>query len=815
MNTASARAPNSAVRIYRVGDLRVDVGQQRVTREGAEVPLPKLSFELLLALIRTAPDIISNDELMALVWPGLVVSPETVSQRIKLLRDALSDDPRIPRYIAGLRGRGYRLIGPVADATFEHTDGSVQSDSGSAMQQSLSPARTASETKTEPKPATIGPRRPVRLRAWIFPALAGLGVTVLLVAGILSQRRPAVAPSSVLPTSVTVEGLPPRSVAVLPFANMSVEKSNDYIGLGLAEMVLNRLSEVPELLVIARTSSFTFRDKNVDAREIAHKLNARYLIEGSVQRVGPRLRVGAQLIDAQTGRQFKAMRFDRDFADIFKVQDEIAEQVAAALEVGLGGLDTHQPDPARNVKFDAYLAYLQGRALLNHWRVSDSAAAIERFSRAIAIDPSFAAAYVGLAQAHYQTTNLEEKIDPEMLPEPAELVDKALALDDTLGEAYIMRAQLKIGRDRAGAEADFRKGLALSPSYGAGYAIFADALSDWNRPQEALQMIDRAIVIDPLVPRHPYLKAVYVFGEAMDRYPIDAAGLNEAKALMLRVLEIDPNFSPALVRLAAWRWEGDSETAEAIKLIEQALRFDPDRPWIRLQLSQMYLDVGDLIAAEDVISESKGTAPSGLIASAVYRGDWRTADELAYAKPKAQLYDWSSLFAIVAIQDYALKTGKLDRAIKYLYQAYELHIGHEMDGPLGDALGLTLVLLLQKKGDKAAAHTLMNEITQLCAHHPDYFYMCAVGHLLAGEREAALDSARKASEQPGGLPQYWWYLFDRDPILADIRSDPRFQAIVSSQRDLAARQRTLLEQMRAKGEVPARDSVPVREATSR
>jgi TolB-like protein/DNA-binding winged helix-turn-helix (wHTH) protein len=810
MNTASPRAPNAAVRIYRVGDLRVDVGQQRVTREDAEISLPKLSFDLLLALIRAAPDLISNDELMALVWPGLVVSPETISQRIKLLRDALSDDPRNPRYIAGLRGRGYRLIGPVADGALEHAERIVHSAPGSDTQQPVSPAASASETKSEPEPVTVDPRRgarAVRLRAWILLALAGVGLTVLLVAGIFSQRRPTVAPSGALPTSVTVEELPPRSVAVLPFANMSVEQSDDYIGLGLAEMVLNRLSGVPELLVIARTSSFAFRDKNLDAREIAHKLNARYLIEGSVQRVGPRMRVGAQLIDAQTGQQFKAMQFDRDFADIFKVQDEIAEQVAAALEVSLGGLDTHRPDRARNVKFEAYLAYLQGRALLNHWRVSESAAAIEGFSRAITIDPSFAAAYAGLAQAQFQTTWLDGKYDPRTLREAAMLVDKALALDGTLGEAYIMRAQLRDDeRDRAGAEANFRKGLTLSPSYGAGYAIFAEALYDWKRPQEAMQMIDRAILVDPLVPRHQYLKALYVGDQ--DRF-------NEAEALMLRVLEIDPNFSPALVRLAAWRWAWYGQTAEAIKLIERALRLDPEHRWIRLQLCDMYLDVGDLVAAENVISGSKATAPSGLIAPAVYRGDWRTAGELAYARPKGQLKDVASMLAIFAIQDYALKTGEFDRAIKYLYQAYDLRIGHEMDY---EVAGIALGLLLQKKGDKAAAHTLMNEIAQTCGHASDpfdNFYVCAVGHAFAGEREAALDSARKASDQPGGLPQYWWYLFDRGPILADIRSDPRFQAIVRSQRDLAARQRTLLDQMRTKGEVPARLSGAVPGATSR
>jgi TolB-like protein/DNA-binding winged helix-turn-helix (wHTH) protein/Tfp pilus assembly protein PilF len=779
--------------------LCVDVGRQRVTREDSEVPLPKLSFDMLLVLIHAAPDIVSNDELMLRVWPGLIVSPETVNQRIKLLRDALGDDARNPRYIAGLRGRGYRLIGPVADAALDQPAPITQAEAGSLVQQSMSPATTDSEPNVELAPATTGSGpRFVRRRAWSFLALAGVGLAVLVVvAGILGQRRSAVAPPSVSQTSVTVEGLPTRSVAVLPFENMSVEQSDDYIGLGLAEMVLNRLSAVPALLVIARTSSFGLRGKNVDAREVGRKLNARYLVEGSVQRVGQRLRVAAQLVDAQSGQQFKALQFDRDFADIFKVQDEIADQVGAALEVSLGGLDTHRPDQARNVKFDAYLAYLQGRELLAHWRVADSAPAIESFSRAIAIDPNFAAAYTGLAQAQLQSTALEGKYDPVTLAHAATLVDKALALDGNLGEGYVLRAQLEAQRgDVAGAEADFRKGLKLSPSFGAGYASFAEVLIEWNRPEEALQMLDRAILVDPLAPRHYYLRALFL------SFREDTGSMNEAEALMLRVLEIDPNFSPALTRLASWRWEVYGQTAEAIKLIERALRLDPNHPWIRLQLCEMYLDIGDLIAAESVVAERKDLAPSGLIAPAFYRGDWRTAGDLAYARPKGQLNDVNEVLAIFAIRDYALRTGGFDRAIKYLYQTYDLRIGHELDAEGNGFVGVSLAVLLQKKGDKAAAHTLINEMAQKCQRLGTY-RLCGARHALAGEREAAIDWLRKLSVSQEYLP-YWWYLIGRDPIWADMHSDPRFQAIASSLRDRAARQRALLEQMRTNGDVPAR-----------
>jgi len=787
MNIGPPAASNSAARSYRVGDLHIDVGQQRVMRADAEISLPKLSFDLLLVLIRAAPDIISIDELMSRVWPGLVVSPETVSQRVKLLRDALGDDPRNPRYIAGLRGRGYRLIGAISDGA---------------------PPDTAPGPEHKSAPATIEPTPAVRLVRWRTPmiALVGAGLLALIIAGVLGHRGPPAAPVHHPPTSVVVEGLSTRSVAVLPFENMSADASDDYIGLGLAEMVLNRLSDVPELLVIARSSSFAFRGRNVDAREVGRKLNARYLVEGSVQRVGRRLRVSAHLVDTASGRQFNPLQFDRDIADLFKVQDEIAGQVVADLEVSIGGLDTHRPEQARNVKFDAYLAYLQGRAFLESWRMADSAPAIERFSQAIAIDPGFAAAYAQLARAKFQATFLEGKFDPRALPEAKALVDKALALDSDLGEAYIMRAQLNIDRDPAAAEADFRKGLALSPSYGAGYASFAEALEGWHRPKEALEMIDRAILVDPLVPRPYYLKALFV---AMRD---DAGSMHEAEALMLRVLEIDPNFSPALTRLANWQWEEYGQTADAIKLIERALRLDPDRPWIRLQLSNMYLDVGDIGAAEDVISGHAGMAPSALIAPTLRRGDWRKAGQLAYARPKDQLHDDSEMLAVWAIRDYALKSGELDRAIKYLNQVYDLHPNQPVVAGKNGFVFTSLALLLQKKGDQVAAQKLVNGMTQACRASGNPV-VCATAHALAGEREAALESLHKTVTVEGHMP-FWWYTIDRAPQWDAMRSDPAFQTIAEGLRNGAAQQRALLEQMRSKGEVPARASSTLTAAPS-
>jgi predicted Zn-dependent protease len=256
--------------------------------------------------------------------------------------------------------------------------------------------------------------------------------------------------------------------------------------------------------------------------------------------------------------------------------------------------------------------------------------------------------------------------------------------------------------------------------------------------------------------------------------------------------------------LASWQWEEYGQTAEAIKLIERALRLDPERAWIRMQLSFMYLDVGDVGAAENVISGHAGMAPSGLIAPALRRGDWRKAGQLAYARPEGQLHDDSEMLAVWAIRDYALKSGELDRAIKYLDQVYDLHPNQPVVAGENGFVFASLALLLRKKGDQVAAQKLVNGMTQACraSGRP---VMCATAHALAGEREAALESLHKTVTVEGHI-SFWWYTIDRAPQWDAMRSDPAFQTIAEGLRNDAAQQRALLEQMRSKGDVPTRSS---------
>jgi TolB-like protein/DNA-binding winged helix-turn-helix (wHTH) protein/Tfp pilus assembly protein PilF len=749
---------------FRVGDLTIDLGSQRVTRGGDEISLPKLSFDLLLALTRAAPNVVSIDGLMHEVWPNLVVSPETVSQRVKLVRDALGDNPHAPRYIEGLRGRGYRMIAPVlrvASATPEQGDASVSA------------------------PDLAQPRSSARVWHWI-PA-AALATIVLAAAAttfMVTRMRESARETPATPSSVTVSALPEHTVAVLPFANLSSDAQDEFVALGIAEGVLHRLAGVRDLTLIARTSSFSFRDKPADAREIGLKLNARYLVEGSVQRRENRLRVSAQLIDAATGVQVWSLRFDRTIDDIFAVEDEISQSVAGALEVSL----TQRVHPFARFGTDAYLAFLRGKALVATRKVADAERAIAHFSRAIELAPDFAAAYAALADAHMHLASLASGTDSAIRAAAQDrsqpLLTRALQLDESLGEAYITRGNVKqLNGDAKGAEADYRKGLALSPNDGVGHERFADFLSELKRFEEALVEIDRARLIDPLSPRNHYMKAMILR---------DTHGpLAEREALFLQALRVAPDFHPALARLAVLRG-AQGRLAEAVALAEQAVAIDPRAPWILTRPVHFYLELGDVEAARRFAAEQAESARAALwLPICLFERQPERAAEILRAHPERWSDPLSEDVEAYVIRDAALLSGRLANAKNELAP---------LEGEDGAIKTIARAQVSLAAGDRREAERLARKVLDLDTQ-PVRITAQAIAFAILGQHDAAIDRLEQIFEQDGIR---WWYTFERERAFESLHSNPRFQALAAKARAHAAAQRKLLEQMRERGEVPRR-----------
>ena len=460
--------------LFFVGDLHVDVGQQRVTRAGIKITLPDLSFQLLLALIRVAPNVLSNDLLMARVWPGLIVSPETVAKRVNLLREALGDDAKDPRYIAGVRNRGYRLVAAVSPAVrpAPPVEDPLPAPVVVARPNVLLTGDTAA---TELRTVSTKPR-------WIWWLVLPVLVAAIFVIAIGVRRadRGHTAGVQPIPQNPLLEtaaiGARARTVAVLPFDNISADAADAYLAQGLPEMILNRLSRMEGLSVIARNSSFALPTKNIDSSEIGRRLNSGFLIGGSVQRETDRLRVAVHLVDTAAGTLIWSAHFDRGLHDIFSIEDEIADQIAGALTVRLGDREPKPPAGARSANVEAYLAFLRGRALLGRFTVAESDAAAPYFERAIALDPSFASAYASLYDARMQAADKRREDLTLAKKRYRHLIDRALQLDPKSGAAYFARAMWGEQPNDASAtsdnplvvarERDFRQGAALDPSNG-------------------------------------------------------------------------------------------------------------------------------------------------------------------------------------------------------------------------------------------------------------------------------------------------------------------------------------------------------------
>ncbi len=288
-----------------------------------------------------------------------------------------------------------------------------------------------------------------------------------------------------------------KSVAVLPFADMSEKRDQEYFSDGLAEELIEELARTPGLKVIARTSSFSFKGKSDDIATIASKLRVANILEGSVRRSGDQLRVSTQLIRADSGQPIWSETFEREFKDVFKIQDEIAAAVVSALKVQLTG-DAVASRGRGTANSQAYDAFLLGKQLYSQNTVAGWRQAIEAYREAIRLDPRYAEAYAGLAMSEYF---LSDGTGDAALGKSAEQVaQRAIDIDPQLANGYSVRGLLRANLhfDWAGAQADDRQALALEPSNSRVLSRSAESLAFVGRLDESVAVYRKAIEMDPL-----------------------------------------------------------------------------------------------------------------------------------------------------------------------------------------------------------------------------------------------------------------------------------------------------------------------------
>ena len=775
-------------------------------RGDAVIELPKLSFDLLLALVRNAPNVVSVDALLTGVWPGLVVNPETVVQRVKMLRDALDDRAAEPRYIAALRGRGYRLV---AESSRTEARDEPRIGQGSLPEPAGAPSRPATATRR---------RRFMILSAVAVALLGALALWVL-------QRD---APSRLPESDANDPAL--RTVAVLPFKNLSADSADAAIALGVPDIVLDRLTTVEGLTVVARDSAFRAGEESTDPTEISQRLRAVFLVDGTVQRSGTMLRVSARLVDARAARTLWSTRYDRPIGELFAMQDDIATQVATALNVRISGMQAPEAAAAPTRNIEAYLAWLRGRTLTGRYTAAKADAAAAEFEQAIAQDPGFATAYAALYDARMQSAAIRFEDTEVARRRYRPLLERALALDPD-SVAVLFAQAMWDDLDNAKREAMFREAVRRDPGNSRGlisFAAFLNVISDAETPAkvrgsgvftkfltqyqvprlprplaeahhtESIRLLERAVEIDPLAASARFNLIDYAATDKDDY----VSGLQE-------LLAIDPDFYPGLQRLARYRWMLHDSPSQAIALIERAIAADPQNPFARQTAAVFYLDIGDSAAATDVASATPISLAAATPGLALHAGDWRTAG-IAAQKHESFVFDFFEVFGNAeALRDMALRTHDYASAEDLFCRRYYMCKGKPVEVVLGNhrAWGLLAHLQFVQGNTEWAKEILEAVIAWIDADDKfgPVFNLRARAQalMLLGRRDEALKDLAAGFAVDHDHTE-WWYVIERDPVYDDVRETVEFRALAADAQRFAARERAAVEELRRQGKIPRR-----------
>jgi TolB-like protein/class 3 adenylate cyclase/Flp pilus assembly protein TadD len=401
-------------------------------------------------------------------------------------------------------------------------------------------------------PASTGKRLPV----WPILAIC-MAVIIVVTAGTLWLRpwRPSVEPALVENEALPLPERP--SVAVLPFNNMSGDAAQEYFSDGITEDLITDLSKVSGLFVIARNSSFAYKGRSVDLRQIGRELGVRYILEGSIRKEGRRVRINAQLIDSFSGGHIWAERFDRDIEDVFALQDEVTQKIVSALSVKLNAKEQQRLSQATEIHPQSYDLFLRGLERLRRFTPQTNVEARDFFHQAMMADPRFARAVSGIGLSYAMDVFLGAKVEREETLLMAERYAMAAKkLDETVPAVHFGISFIYERRKRFdGAVEAARRSVELDTNYADGYAQLASALIQAGRPQEGLEAIQTAMRLNPARP--------FFYLDVFGRANFMLGRFDEAAMIYEEVVHTNPGFISGHRGLAAaYAYLGRIEDAE-------------------------------------------------------------------------------------------------------------------------------------------------------------------------------------------------------------------------------------------------------------
>lgn len=591
---------------YEFGAFRLDTEKNRLLRNGEIVPLTPKAVEILRVLVEHPGQLVERDDLMNSVWGDVAVEDGNLTVTVSMLRKALGEDSNGYKFIETVPRLGYKFVADVHQA-FERIPTFV------VERQTLSRLVVDEEIDLLDENAALpkhGSTLFASLRAKLVMATLGVGLIVGL--GIYLIRR------SNAPTQ-SATSAPIQTMAVLPFALLNTGAEDEYLGLGLADSLITRLTNVRQIIVRPTSSILKYKSTVEDPFAAGRAMKVDAVLEGSIQRVGDRFRITVRLLSVQGGSTVWASTFDERSTDLLAMQDSISEQVTRALSLNLSNTEKQLLTKRYTENVEAYQAYTKGRYFWNKRTNEGLRRSVDFFKQALDLDPTYALAYAGLADAYALLVWHGEFPQANLIPQATAAASRALELDNTLAEAHTSLGFVKFwyGWDFAGAEAAYRRAIELNANYATAHHWYGEFLVLTGRFDEGFHQLSLAQQADPLsVIVNLDIGKMYFFLHDSDR----------AIAQIRETLRLEPEFPTGHLFLAmAYNQKGMTEeaiaelrkiadaaggftlfksvlgyvlaragkTGEAIAILEDLKSLTPQHPVPAFEVALIYAGLGD------------------------------------------------------------------------------------------------------------------------------------------------------------------------------------------------------------------------------
>ena len=548
-----------------------DLRTGQLSKNGKRVRLQEQPFRLLAILLEQPGELVTREELRGRLWPQTTVDfDHGLNKAISKIRDALGDSAESPRFIETVARRGYRFLADVAvvgEPPQIIATEIVRKEQPTVVADDLAAPGVLRLTRT----GTLQVRLP-RALTWGLASFALALVLATAGSWLVHPWRHAEAAV--------------RSLAVLPLANFSNDPSQDYFADGMTEELIAQLGQIHALRVISRTSAMTYKNVRKPLAEIARELNVDAVVEGSVMKSGDEIRITAQLIEVPADRHIWAQSYAGDVRDTLTLQSRVASAIAGQIRAVLNPQEQTALTKPRVVDREAYEAYLKGRYFWNERTRDGLTKAIASFNRAIELDPAFAEAYSGLADAYALSGDWEYGVlsPQEAFTHAKAAATKALALDDRLGEAHTSLAfALDLyGWDWEAAGKEFARAIELNPSYATTHHWYAWHLMMLGRNSEGILELRRARSLDPL--------SLIIGADLADALCIDHR-YDESIMESKKTLELEPNFAIAHYELGQ-AFEQKHMHGDAIVEFQRAIELSGHNEAFDSNLAHVYAVLG-------------------------------------------------------------------------------------------------------------------------------------------------------------------------------------------------------------------------------